>query len=301
MEKSGDGPDRQTEKAVEEKAPEGVDPPRIERLISDGAAAKIAVEVVAKDPASPAASTATPAPADAPSTNGQSASGASSGAYPSDALVAALGTGVEAKELWADVHKGKEQEELAASLIKGSADARIELLKKSAWAAAPEMVLLEALGPADRARLSKKILEVRTGVTDKDDERRAAEVGLAAERTATAKVAREMLEEAKEQMKVWKDLASLGRTLLMVAGGFSAVAIVGVLVLAGFGKLGEVATPATIFALAVFAISPAVLLLRERPLEGLDKWTPDGPTKSEGKEGEEEDGGSGSAAKTAAG
>jgi hypothetical protein len=48
--------------------------------------------------------------------------------------------------------------------------------------------------------------------------------------------------------------------------------------------------PAAIFALAVFAASPTVLLLRERPLRGIDEWMPnakgsetgDAPTSSAG-------------------
>ncbi len=42
-------------------------------------------------------------------------------------------------------------------------------------------------------------------------------------------------------------------------------------------KLGGAGLALVIFVLALFAISPAVLLLLERPLKGLDSYSPTGP------------------------
>jgi hypothetical protein len=44
-----------------------------------------------------------------------------------------------------------------------------------------------------------------------------------------------------------------------------------------------------LFALAVFAISPAVLLLLERPLAGIDKWTPSGTASEDEGDGNTKD------------
>jgi len=66
------------------------------------------------------------------------------------------------------------------------------------------------------------------------------------------------------------------------------------------GKISDAAAPIIIFVLALFAISPAVLLLRERPLEGLDKWSPGGPAapkKEEGGDPSSDDSSAGESAK----
>lgn len=271
------------------------------RIVSTGQTVETSSKLVPVVLGIPPAAVA-PAAAAAPSADTQSAPTQCCDAYPADALTAALGTAVDPKVLWRDIPE-PEQHKLAESLTEKAAAARIDLLEKSAWATAPEMVLLDACAQADRPGLAKKMLEIRTGATDADYERRSAEAGLAKERTETAEVLRETLTEAKRQMETWRELAGLGKLLLIVAGAFSAVAILLVIILAAIGKLGEVETPIIVFALAVFAISPAVLLLRERPLEGLDKWTPSGPTKEEEKSGEGEGDSSGSkgSAGTAAG
>jgi hypothetical protein len=205
-----------------------------------------------------------------------------SDAYPAEALVAAIGSGVAPSTLWAKV-RAEERPDLAKWLLERAASARLDLLKKSQWATAPEMALLDLCGEAEMPELARKLLEARTDTTAADRERRTADTDLAKEKVNTARRVNEMLGESLEQMREWRKLAGLGKWMLIGASAFSAIAIIGVLVLAAAGKLGEVETPIIIFALAVFAISPAVLLLRERPLEGLDKWSPSGPVKEEAK------------------
>lgn len=240
-----------------------------------------------------------------PPRSGAAAAGAATngtqpaGAYSADVLAAALGKEVDPATVWDDL--GPEvKKRLAESLVREAAKARIELLRKSAWGAAPEMVLLDQLGEPVKPRLAQKILEVRTEATAADDARRAAEAKLAEERAALAGVLKESFVEVSEQMKTWRSLAGLGKVMLVLATIFAAVGIAATIVFAERGKLGEVETPIIIFALAVFAISPAVLLLRERPLEGLDKWTPSGLVDGEGT-GEGEGGGSGSSASSSTG
>jgi hypothetical protein len=75
----------------------------------------------------------------------------------------------------------------------------------------------------------------------------------------------------------------------LIATVLFGIAVTGVLVwMASDDKISEWAIPAVIFALALFAISPAVLLLRERPLKGLDEAGWPGtqpPAPSQGSEG----------------
>ena len=236
--------------------------------------------------ATPAAAPAAPATAgSAPAPTGQCC-----GAYPAEALKEALELPAVPKALPKGLTADQldEFQKLNAKVV----DARIELLQRSAWATAPEMVLLDACAEQERAGLAKRILEVRAGATDPDGDRRKAEAKLAEEKAAIAGVARETLKVAKTQMEKWTKLAEKGRDMLVVSTFFSMVMIVAVIIFASENKLDGTETPIIIFVLAIFAISPAVLLLRERPLEGLDKFTPSGPTGgasgSSGDSGEED-------------
>lgn len=242
---------------------------------------------------------ATAASAASPSDGTPTAAGQCCDAYPADVLTAALGTPVDAKQVWKDVGDGRR--EIARSLIEDTAKARIALLEKSAWATAPEMVLLGELGDPVRPELARKILEIRTQSTQADDTRRTAEAELVEQRVALAKVLEDTFKEANTQMRTWTKLAGLAKAMLVAATIFAAAGIAAAIVLAARGELGEVETPIIIFSLAVFAISPAVLLLRERPLEGLDKWTPSGLVGGESKdEGEGDGSGSGASSGTPA-
>lgn len=252
----------------------------------------------APPPATQAAPAAPAAPTSSPAGDGGSTGGQCCGAYPADVLTAALGTAVDPKEVWAAIGAERRQE-IARSLTRDGAQARRDLLKKSAWATAPEMVLLDEVGESERAALARKMLETRSAITAADDVRRSAEAELAQQRVALAGVLRDTFEEANNQMRTWTRLARLGKVMLVLATIFSAFGIAAAIVFAARGELGEVETPIIIFALAVFAISPAVLLLRERPLEGLDKWTPSGLVGGEEKgEADGEGSGSGTAAAT---
>jgi hypothetical protein len=124
------------------------------------------------------------------------------------------------------------------------------------------------------------------------------ELELAGKRVELATEGVGIAHEMLEQMKRWRSIARWGLISLAVTTIFAMAAVAYILVeLVPDGKIGEVAAPIMIFVLAVFAISPATLLLLERPLEGLDKWSPSGPADGggDGEEGaEEEKGGSNS-------
>jgi hypothetical protein len=221
----------------------------------------------------------------------QTAAAASSGgqscdAYPAEALKTALEMPIDPQVLW-KIKDGPGLHE-ARSLNKRAAEARIALLEKSAWATAPEMVLLDEsgeTGSADRKALAKKMLEIRAGMTEADGKRRVAEAELVEQRAGIAAVMKETFAEARDQMKLWREFAWVGILLLLAATVFAAIEIVHVINLASDKKIDGTLAPIIIFILAIFAISPAVLLILGRPLKGLDEFTPAGPTSGEAGSG----------------
>jgi membrane protein implicated in regulation of membrane protease activity len=88
--------------------------------------------------------------------------------------------------------------------------------------------------------------------------------------------------EVRAGVKRWRELSEKGPLFLVIGGAFSAAMVIVAFVLAGYGKIGDLALAGVVFALALFAVSPAVLLLLGRPLAGLDNWTP-GAAGADGK------------------
>lgn len=76
----------------------------------------------------------------------------------------------------------------------------------------------------------------------------------------------------------------LGLVFLIVTTLLSIAGVVYLLTyLTPHKDVSDAAIPIIIFVLALFAISPAVLLLRERPLKGLDEWSPSAGTHDSAK------------------
>jgi uncharacterized membrane protein YhdT len=84
-----------------------------------------------------------------------------------------------------------------------------------------------------------------------------------------------ILAEFREQAKKWRTLANWGVGTLVVTSLF-AMAMTAYLstLLGGTTKFPAWAFITAIFVLALFALSPAVLLIIERPLKGIDEWKP---------------------------
>jgi len=86
----------------------------------------------------------------------------------------------------------------------------------------------------------------------------------------------QLLDEFVNHAREWRHLANTGNSFLIYLTVF-ATAVTGFLAYLLFdGKLDAWAFPAAVFVLALFAISPAVLLIIERPLKGIDQWMPGG-------------------------
>jgi hypothetical protein len=172
---------------------------------------------------------------------------------------------------------------LAKDLMPDLYALREKLASRAEWLVAPEAVLLDLVGDETKKRqLATAILATRTQTTSEDQQLRVqrvkmkeADVTLAGQRNALAATVVLMAREALEHMRKWKNLADSGIKVLWVTVGFSLLAVTYLLTyLVPGGKVSDAAIPVVIFVLALFAISPAVLLLNERPLKGLDKWAP---------------------------
>lgn len=183
--------------------------------------------------------------------------------------------------LWAYIGQA-DRDPLARALVSSLNESRTKFARRSEWVVAPEMVLLDACASDQREDLAKRMLEVRAALTDADKATRDATAKLAAERTALAgervKFASKGVELAGETLKhmqKWRSIANIGLWVLGFTTAFSMAAVGYVLLyLAPNEDVSDAVIPIIVFVLALFAISPAVLLLRERPLEGLDKWSP---------------------------
>jgi hypothetical protein len=151
--------------------------------------------------------------------------------------------GLDTKALW-DALDAEERNALARDLL----HSRLALRKHEAARAAQEVEL---------ARAGVKAANLHTTMTQ---ERNAEALKLVAER--------------RKQVQKWTQLALPGLIALAVTTVFGMAATAWLILLAGRGKISSWSLPAAIFVLALFAASPAVLLLRERPLKGIDEWKP---------------------------
>lgn len=158
------------------------------------------------------------------------------------------------------------------------------------------MILLGRAPQDDREDLAKTMLETRAGIDVHTVARKKAEAELAAARVEVTANSARAIGETVAQMQKWRGLADSGLSFLKWASIFSALGVAYVLVFLVHGEKVDAGEGALlIFLLALFAISPAVLLLRERPLKGLDDWSPTGGSAA--NKGGDGDGGSGAKGK----
>lgn len=191
-------------------------------------------------------------------------------------VAAAIPAFADADALWAWAEDG-ERGELARELLPDLYAERARFAAKAEWALAPELVLLEQSPTDSRPALAEQLLRVRGGLTEADAAARDSRAALLGKRVNLATHGVMIAAEMLEQMRKWRSIAKWGLAALVVNSLVAIFALIYLFVhLIPDGKIGEVAAPIIIFALAVFAISPAMLLLRERPLEGIDKWSPSG-------------------------
>lgn len=163
------------------------------------------------------------------------------------------------------------------------------------WAESRENGLLGLMADKERAPAAAVLL----GVTSDDIKHRRAVEGELLQHQSAIHATRQLFELARvdvaqsfaamaketvDHMKRWRDLSKVALILLIVALAFSAAMVA--LVISNLGKddIDPWAGVALIFVLALFAISPAVLLLLQRPLAGLDAFSPSAAAKESPKD-----------------
>ena len=153
------------------------------------------------------------------------------------------------------------------------------------WTFASEAELLGLAPDADRSNLAVDLLKVRAGIAqhqlaaahkDRDLQQQAVEYAeqdvesrkkVVEQQDTVADILRELL----AHMKRWRELSVWGLRILGVELVLSLGFLIWLFILAGADKISDWAFPTAIFALALFVISPVVLLILERPLKGVDE------------------------------
>jgi hypothetical protein len=198
---------------------------------------------------------------------------------PATTITAATAAIPDPHELWRYVERD-ERSDLARDLISMLNMERTQFARRSEWVVSPETVLLDSAPEDKRSQLAMEVLQVRAGLTDADVKRRTAVAELENQRVELAREGVAMAGETLEHMKKWRSIANWGIAFLIVTTIVGCAALGYVLMyLRPHHDVSDAAIPVIIFVLALFAISPAVLLLRERPLKGLDDWSPSPPEK----------------------
>jgi hypothetical protein len=179
----------------------------------------------------------------------------------------------------------QDQRQLAKGVLKDLYEQRAAYGRSVRWTFAPEAELLGLTPNGERSALAVDLLKVRAGIAahqiaiaEKEIELQQASVAYAEQDVELRKkaveqqdVVTDILKELLKHFERWRALSVWGVIFLTVALVFSLVLMVWLFILAGDDKISDWALPASIFALALFVISPAVLLLRERPLKGIDE------------------------------
>jgi hypothetical protein len=189
-------------------------------------------------------------------------------------------------ELWKTLPYS-ERKALAKTVLTDLYKERSAYGRSVRWTFASDAELL-ALAPDDvsRSTLAVDLLKVRAGIADHQLEAAKKQVELQKESVEYAEenvklrkkavqqqdVVTDILKELLAQFERWRLFSWFGVAFLAVGFVFSMALIFWLIKLLRDGKITDWwLLPTAIFGLAIFVISPAVLLLRERPLKGLDE------------------------------
>ena len=148
---------------------------------------------------------------------------------------------------------------------------------------AAELELLDRLDrlPTDPEKtasksMTKALLQARIDSSQADAELVRKDVELKSELLKQQAKVTALLDEFLRHAAAWRGLAQTGKHVLIGLTLFSC-AVTGFLAFLLYDeKLDPWAFTTAVFVLALFAISPAVLLIIERPLKGIDQWMPSG-------------------------
>ena len=175
--------------------------------------------------------------------------------------------------VWADVpdpNRGPLVESVLADLFQR----RGSYAETVRWSLAPERELLGRTDPARQEALAERLLLARAGLAKHQLAREETRNSLEDQRVQLVAQAVAIASEMNSQFAKWRKIAGWGVGILIATVIFAAVAGAYVLYWAAHDAIDDWAAATLIFVLALFAASPAVLLLRERPLKGIDEWMP---------------------------
>ncbi|GLI26409.1 hypothetical protein ARHIZOSPH14_06510 [Agromyces rhizosphaerae] len=179
-----------------------------------------------------------------------------------------------------------EQEEIVATIASTtSSDAR----------------LLSAVDESRRGEIAEELLRAKYGASREDAALAAKRVEFEEQRVRHLEQLVEYSKEFIEQRRAWRRLSRWAPWLLLGSLAASLALTTFVLALVGDGSIDGWQGGLLIFVLALVAVSPATLLLVERPLRGIDSWKPaelKSPSAATADSASEEDG-SGAAGKSA--
>lgn len=164
---------------------------------------------------------------------------------------------------------------LVRQTLRGVYEQRARHAERIQWQLAPELALLDELDPAKRKLLAEDLLKARAGIAPH-------QLAIEKQRADLLREAVELTDEMTDQLTKWRQIADWGVGILCVTVAVSVIGLFIVLSKLGDSGFDEWSAVAIIFALALFAVSPAVLLLRERPLQGIDQFMPGGKAEAGG-------------------
>ncbi|BDZ65466.1 hypothetical protein [Agromyces mangrovi Wang et al. 2018] len=143
-----------------------------------------------------------------------------------------------------------------------------------AWAASSDAQLLGAVGESRRGGIAEELLRAKYGVRREDAALASKRVEFEEQRVRLFEQLVEYSKEFIKQRRAWRSLSKWAPWLLLLMLLASIGLSIAVISLVGAGRIDGWQGGLLIFVLALMAVSPATLLLIERPLQGIDSWKP---------------------------
>jgi hypothetical protein len=133
------------------------------------------------------------------------------------------------------------------------------------WPAVSDLLLFSYIDQGERGRIAASVLSARYGIQSEE-----ARKQLESTRAEIAAVKVETAKALKQTIDQWRSLARIAPLFMAFTLLISIAILVGSFLLTKWGKLDGYQFSVVIFMSAVFVLSPATLLLLERPLRGVD-------------------------------
>lgn len=177
---------------------------------------------------------------------------------------------------------------LVAQIVEAIYKDRSAYARTVRWSFSPEAELWGQISGFSRPGLAHQILKSRAGIAPHQLKVADEVVNLHKQSVAQQAAVVDMLREFLNHLKKWTSLAETGRRMLWVTLVTGLLALGVMLFLTWDEKIADWALPLALAGLAVFIISPAVLLIVGRPLAGLDAWNPTGADRPDSEEDSED-------------